>query len=141
MSLSAAAIRLLANKGMSAQDIAEIAAAIELQPSPATAPRAAHDPAAPVWVYVIGVDHPDSDLVKVGISKHPNYRRLTLQNERGVDLYLAHTEGPFTRVAAAAVERNAHSHLAPEREKGEWFLCGVERAKSVVRACAVGAGK
>lgn len=98
-------------------------------------------PQAPerVWVYVMGVDHPDDNLVKVGISKHPNHRRETLEKERGLNLYVAHTEGPFTRSLASEIERQAHTMLAELRERGEWFLCGVERAADVVRDCAIGA--
>lgn len=92
-----------------------------------------------VWVYVMGVDHPDDQLVKVGISKHPNYRRETLQKERGLNLYVAHTEGPYSRSQAAEIERTAHAMLSETRERGEWFLCGVERAADVVRDCAIGA--
>lgn len=94
------------------------------------------DPNEKVWVYVFAVDHPDDFLVKVGISKHPNYRMLTLEKERGFNLYVAHTEGPFTRQGAVAVERRAHEVLAAQRETGEWFLCGADRAIEVVQACA-----
>jgi hypothetical protein len=88
-----------------------------------------------VWVYVIGLDSPDDDLVKVGISKHPNYRRMTLEKERRLNLYVAHTEGPFSRSVAASIERRAHDALSPLRERGEWFLCGVQHATDVVYAC------
>lgn len=104
-------------------------------PSPAAKPREEER----VWVYVMGVDHPDDELVKVGISKHPNYRRETLEKERGLNLYVAHTEGPYSRAEAAEIESNAHRMLAASRERGEWFLCGVEKAVETVATCAIGA--
>lgn len=95
-----------------------------------------NDPDDQVWVYVIEVEHPGDTLVKVGISKHPHLRLATLEKERGYNLYLTHTEGPFSRTTARAVEAKAHGMLSSQREKGEWFLCGAERAVDVVQACA-----
>ena len=89
-----------------------------------------------VWVYVMAVDDPGDRLIKVGISKHPNFRLHVLEKERGYDLYLAHTEGPFTRPSAARIERLAHEALRNDRERGEWFTCGVERAAKVVSSAA-----
>lgn len=107
-----------------------------------TALRATWDeaPSAPleerVWVYVLAVDHPDDSLVKVGISKHPNYRCQTLEKERGLNLYVAHTVGPYSRGRALAIEQEAHRKLAITRQAGEWFVCGVEMAKEAVEAVA-----
>jgi hypothetical protein len=125
-------IRRCLDAGLSIDDALAAADAFEAESRPARATP----PDEAVWVYVIGVDHPGDDLVKVGISKHPNFRLLTLESERGYNLYLAHTEGPFTRLAAALIERQAHSALASERERGEWFLCGADRAIETVRSCA-----
>jgi len=93
-----------------------------------------------VWVYVMAEDQKDSDLIKVGISKHPEYRRLTLEKERRLNLHIAHTEGPYTRPQALSIERIAHNMLSSHREHGEWFLCGAERAIDVVRTCAFADG-
>lgn len=91
-----------------------------------------------VWVYVIEVQHPGDVLVKVGISKHPELRLAALEKQRGYNLFLTHTEGPFSRRAARAFEAKAHDILASQREQGEWFLCGAERAVEVVQACVAG---
>jgi hypothetical protein len=87
-----------------------------------------------VWVYVMTEDGPEMPLVKVGISKHPNYRRIELEKQCAANLYVAHTEGPFSaRSEALEVERLAHEALASCRQHGEWFLVPEERAIEVVR--------
>lgn len=125
--------------GRVAQAITEAAASAD--GSLPTWTRAAPAGEERVWVYVIGVDHPGDVLVKVGVSKHPNFRLSTLEKERGYNLYLAHTEGPFSRPDAMRVERKAHEELVAHREVGEWFLCGADRAIDVVRSCATGVPK
>lgn len=129
MNRIAAALKHMLAAGMDHDSIVEVVAAME---------DGRPLPAEKVYVYVIAVDHPGDVLVKVGISKHPNFRLNTLEKERGYNLYLAHLEGPFTRVLAATVERKAHDALSDQREKGEWFLCGARRAAQVVMACATG---
>lgn len=108
---------------------------------PRARPPAPPAPAERVWVYVMGSDYPDDPLVKVGISKHPNHRMTTLERERpGANLYLAHTEGPFSRAAAAEIERQAHRRLAESCDRGEWFLCGEAAAIAAVVASRAEAG-
>jgi hypothetical protein len=142
VSAIAAALKHMLAAGMPHDAIVVAVAAMEVEmaaaPRPPPQPRAIPVPDESVWVYVIAVDHPGDVLVKVGISKHPRFRMSTLEKERGYNLYLAHTEGPFSRSDATAVERQAHHVLADERERGEWFLCGAERATEVVRLCANG---
>jgi hypothetical protein len=135
--VNAAALKKMRDLGLTLDQAIEIAEAWEegsARPVPmldATAERKrARDR---VWVYVIAVDHPGGRLVKVGISQHPNFRLATLERERGHNLFLAHTEGPFSRAEAVAIERRAHKALWPEREIGEWFLCGSERATEAVK--------
>lgn len=86
-----------------------------------------------VWVYVMAEDYPDSDLVKVGISQHPNYRRLVLEKEEARNLYVAHTEGPFLRATAYDIEQRSHGCLEEFHSRGEWFVCGVDRAIEAIR--------
>ncbi len=88
-----------------------------------------------VWVYVMAEDNPMGELVKVGISQHPNHRMKTLEREWDRVLYLAHTEGPFRRSDAVAIERKAHEKLVDRREHGEWFHASAEEAVSVLQGC------
>ena len=91
---------------------------------------------ADVWVYVMAVDGPDEDLVKVGISKQPEWRKLELQKQRGLPLSIIHTVGPFLRPFALEVERRAHKRLSFLRERGEWFNGGATLAAGVIQVCA-----
>lgn len=94
-------------------------------PAPSTPDR--------VWVYVMTEDGPEMPLVKVGISKHPNWRRSQLEKQEGANLYVAHTEGPFSRDVAFSVEQAAHRALAHCRQHGEWFLWPEERVIETVQ--------
>lgn len=147
MSVVAAALRELIALGVSGEAliaaIERIEAAALIERAGAKPMRAQdispQPPEERVWVYVMGEDYPDSPLVKVGISKHPNHRLNTLAREQGRNLYIAHTEGPYSRSMAAEIERNAHALLVAHRERGEWFLCGVDEATARVRDVVMGA--
>lgn len=139
MSAIAAALKHMLAAGMPHDAIIAAVAEMEtasaasvVRPSP---PRQASDNAW-VWVYVIAVDHPGDLLVRVGISQHPNHRMGVLSKERGYNLSLEHVEGPFSREVAFTIEQAAHVALAAQRERGEWFLCGAERAVRAVQAAA-----
>lgn len=127
-------LRQLVTAGATAEMLVCAVEALEHAREP-QAPRRATANDERVWIYVIAVDHPDTDLSKVGVSQHPEHRRATLERERGWNLYLAHTEGPFSRSQAVAIERLAHQSLADIREKGEWFWCSADEAISTVKAC------
>lgn len=92
-----------------------------------------------VWVYVMAVDQPQVNYCKVGISKHPHFRRETLERERAVNLYIAHAVGPFMRAHATNIERQAHAALEARREIGEWFRCAAQEAIEAVNASAASA--
>lgn len=138
--ISAALLRKMHEMGLTREQIAELAELWER--GTAKAVSAPDFSVERVWVYVMGVDHADDDaLVKVGISKHPNYRLLTLAKERGLNLYLAHTEGPFSRARATEIESAAHQLLEADRERGEWFTCGAPKAIEVVKSYVNGVSR
>lgn len=85
-----------------------------------------------VSVYVIHEDYPGSPLVKVGVSKHPDQRCLTLQREHERNLYVASVTRGYGRSDAMAIERRAHLMLAEWCVGGEWFDCGLWLAKAAV---------
>ncbi len=89
-----------------------------------------------VWVYVMAVDNDEEERVKVGISKHPGYRRHELEKERGLPLTVVHKVGPYTRQHALDIERRSHKRLVHMHELGEWFFGGASMAATVVQICA-----
>jgi len=102
----------------------------------ATSERRDREPNENVWVYVMEVETPDDPLVKVGISKHPAWRKHELEKIRGLDLRIAHKAGPYFRPVALDIERRAHKRMAHMQESGEWFMTGSALAAAVVQICA-----
>lgn len=131
-------IRRMLDAGFTPDDALRAAEAFEASlPAPVDAQaerRRAKDDG--VWVYVIAVDHPGAALTKVGISQHPQHRMATLERERGVNLYLAETFGPFSRKQAVEIERRAHRSLLDRQEMGEWFWCCAADAAEIVRTAS-----
>lgn len=90
-------------------------------------------PQAGGCVYVIGTVN---GMQKVGLSREPELRRLTLSHASGQELRIWLVVAG-RGIDARAVERNAHQRLGHRRREGEWFAVKPEQAIAAVIA-AVG---
>ncbi len=88
-----------------------------------------------VAVYVLGEAYPDSELVKVGISRHPEQRCATLQREKQRNLFIAHRTICYSRSEAFRIESLSHARLGNFALGGEWFSCGTKLAWDAIREC------
>jgi hypothetical protein len=70
------------------------------------------------------------DCVKVGFSKNPQARRVSLQSRNTGVLSVA---AEFPVDDARAVESAAHKMLSERRLEGEWFDASVDEAVAVIR--------
>lgn len=132
----ATALKHMLAAGMPHDAIVAAVAEMEAQHLPAAPVRLDGDGNGTAWVYVIEVDHPGaSPLTKVGISQHPERRRVQLEKQRGFNLHLARSFGPFLRRQALEIEKAAHFRLHARQESGEWFWCSSEDAIAVVQEC------
>jgi hypothetical protein len=68
-------------------------------------------------------------LIKIGISKDPDYRRLTLEREHGPVRILHLLEGYRFE------ERELHARFADQRERFEWFRCEGPLAEYLKTEC------
>lgn len=98
------------------------------QPAGASGPQVTSETG---FVYVIAGDH---GRVKVGSSLDPMSRIATLQTGSPFPLRI-----PYCAAAGVnyeAVEKEAHSILAPHNSQGEWFSVPVDMAVAAINAAA-----
>lgn len=74
----------------------------------------------------------NGDLVKVGISKNPDRRAMTLSTV-ATPLRAAYTALIPDEFSARQVEINAHSLLWAHRVRGEWFRVRFSEAKTAIQ--------
>ena len=70
-------------------------------------------------VYVI--HNPIFNMIKIGISRDPETRLITLKSGCGVDLILIRVTPLLIRGSAFSYEKRLHSFFDEHRKGGEWF--------------------
>ena len=72
------------------------------------------------------------DIAKVGLSKDPKKRLLTLQTGSPYLLRIRYTYGPFIKSSARQLEDRIHKMLRHSRMSGEWFSISASEIDTVI---------
>ena len=83
------------------------------------------------YVYLIDAEE-NPGVAKVGISRKPEKRLLSLQTGSPYLLNIRYTYGPFIKSSARELEDRIHKMLRHSRMSGEWFSISASEIDTVI---------
>tara|TARA_R110002074_G_scaffold21132_1_gene65928 strand:+ start:317 stop:751 length:435 start_codon:yes stop_codon:yes gene_type:complete len=83
------------------------------------------------YVYLIDAEE-NPGVAKVGISRKPEKRLLSLQTGSPYLLNIRYTYGPFIKSSARELEDRIHKMLRNSRMSGEWFSISASEIDTVI---------